>query len=214
MGQERVDKVNLVIEELIDAGHSEAATIAEWKDNLNESWADLLELIDTRMQLLATSCNLHKYFCDSSEILALIQEKQKELPEDLGQDFSTAEAFHHTHTAFDRDLHPLEEKVGLWERDPRGQDQSLPGRAQMITHHVHPQAGASGNLGHSFAITIAAALEHLPQHLAVWGESRTGHASGFVGIPWSCPANPHGPVLQKVHLGLRSYGGQRRAPPV
>ncbi|XP_025047789.1 spectrin beta chain, erythrocytic isoform X3 [Alligator sinensis] len=111
VGQERVDKVNLVIEELIDAGHSEAATIAEWKDSLNESWADLLELVDTRMQLLATSCNLHKYFCDGSEILALIQEKQKELPEDLGQDFSTAEAFHHTHTAFERDLHPLEEKV-------------------------------------------------------------------------------------------------------
>ncbi|RLV97192.1 hypothetical protein DV515_00011929 [Chloebia gouldiae] len=72
VGQERVDRVNLTIEDLIDAGHIEAATIAEWKDGLNESWADLLELIDTRMQLLAASHDLHKYFYDSAELLALI----------------------------------------------------------------------------------------------------------------------------------------------
>ncbi|NXD87920.1 SPTB1 protein, partial [Halcyon senegalensis] len=64
VGQERVDRVNLTIEDLIDAGHAEAATMAEWKDGLNESWADLLELIDTRMQLLAASHDLHKYFYD------------------------------------------------------------------------------------------------------------------------------------------------------
>uniref|UniRef100_A0A8D0G7F9 Spectrin beta chain n=1 Tax=Sphenodon punctatus TaxID=8508 RepID=A0A8D0G7F9_SPHPU len=107
VGQERVNNVTLVIEQLIDAGHSEAATIAEWKDNLNESWADLLELTDTRMQLLAASYNLHKYFYDGTEILALIQDKHKELPEDLGRDVNTAESFHRMHTAFERDIHLL-----------------------------------------------------------------------------------------------------------
>ncbi|EMP27688.1 Spectrin beta chain, erythrocyte [Chelonia mydas] len=111
VGQERVDNVNLVIEQLIDAGHSEAATIAEWKDGLNESWADLLELIDTRMQLLATSYELHKYFYDGTEILGLIQEKQRELPAELGQDAHTAESFHRMHTAFERDIHLLEGQV-------------------------------------------------------------------------------------------------------
>uniref|UniRef100_A0A8C2S2J0 Spectrin beta chain n=1 Tax=Capra hircus TaxID=9925 RepID=A0A8C2S2J0_CAPHI len=75
IGQERVDNVNAVIERLIDAGHSEAATIAEWKDGLNEMWADLLELIDTRMQLLAASYDLQRYFYTGSEILGLIGEK-------------------------------------------------------------------------------------------------------------------------------------------
>ncbi|XP_068800473.1 spectrin beta chain, erythrocytic isoform X2 [Struthio camelus] len=111
VGQERVDRVNLTIEDLIDAGHAEAATMAEWKDGLNESWADLLELIDTRRQLLTASHDLHKYFYDAAEILALIADKQKELPQDLGCDTSTAKAFHRMHTAFERDIQLLEAQV-------------------------------------------------------------------------------------------------------
>lgn len=60
MGQERVDTVNQIIDEMIEAGHSEASTMAEWKDGVNESWADLLELIDTRAQLLTASYDLLK----------------------------------------------------------------------------------------------------------------------------------------------------------
>ncbi|XP_008850351.1 spectrin beta chain, erythrocytic isoform X2 [Nannospalax galili] len=107
VGQERVDNVNAIIERLIDAGHSEAATIAEWKDGLNDMWADLLELIDTRMQLLAASYDLHRYFYTGAEILGLIDEKHRELPEDVGLDASTAESFHRVHTAFERELHLL-----------------------------------------------------------------------------------------------------------
>ncbi|NXQ37890.1 SPTB1 protein, partial [Catharus fuscescens] len=111
VGQERVDRVNLTIEDLIDAGHIEAATIAEWKDGLNESWADLLELIDTRMQLLAASHDLHKYFYDGAELLALIAARRQELPQDLGEDVGTVEAFHRMHSAFERDLQLLEAQV-------------------------------------------------------------------------------------------------------
>lgn len=60
VGQERVDMVNQTIDELIEAGHSEAAAMAEWKDGINDSWADLLELIDTRAQLLTASYELLK----------------------------------------------------------------------------------------------------------------------------------------------------------
>uniref|UniRef100_A0A8C4TM46 Spectrin beta chain n=1 Tax=Erpetoichthys calabaricus TaxID=27687 RepID=A0A8C4TM46_ERPCA len=111
IGQERVDNVNLLIDELIDKGHSEAATIAEWKDNINESWGDLLELIDTRAQLLNSSYNLHKYFYDALELLALIEEKHTQLPVDLGGDVSTAESFHRMHAAFERDIHALGKQV-------------------------------------------------------------------------------------------------------
>ncbi|KAM6068409.1 LOW QUALITY PROTEIN: spectrin beta chain, erythrocytic [Theristicus caerulescens] len=111
VGQERVDRVNLAIEDLIDAGHTEAATMAEWKDGLNESWADLLELIDTRMQLLAASYDLYKYFYDGAELLALIAARRQELPQDLGEDAGTVEAFHRMHSAFERDLQLLETQV-------------------------------------------------------------------------------------------------------
>lgn len=53
------------------------------------------------------------YFYTSSEILGLIGEKHRELPEDVGLDASTAESFHRTHTAFERELHLLGEQVPL-----------------------------------------------------------------------------------------------------
>ena len=68
MGQERVTAVNQMVDELIDYGHSEAATIAEWKDGVNEAWADLLELMETRAQMLAASHQLHKFFSDCREV--------------------------------------------------------------------------------------------------------------------------------------------------
>ncbi|KAG7280294.1 hypothetical protein CRUP_026835 [Coryphaenoides rupestris] len=89
IGQERVDAVNRQADELINAGHGDAATVAEWKDGLNEAWADLLELIDTRTQILAASFELHKFYHDAKEVLARILDKHKKLPEELGRDQNT-----------------------------------------------------------------------------------------------------------------------------
>ncbi|XP_066540760.1 spectrin beta chain, erythrocytic [Hoplias malabaricus] len=111
VGQERVDTVNQIIDELIQAGHSESFTLAEWKDGVNESWADLLELIDTRNQLLTSSYDILKYFDDGKELVAQIQEKHNEIPEDLGEDFSKAESFHRMHAAFERDISTLGKQV-------------------------------------------------------------------------------------------------------
>ncbi|XP_062261386.1 spectrin beta chain, non-erythrocytic 4 [Platichthys flesus] len=81
IGQRRMEQVNKMVNEMIDCGHSDAATIAEWKDGLNESWADLLELMETRRQMLAASHQLHKFFTDCKEVLAQIAGKMKQLPE-------------------------------------------------------------------------------------------------------------------------------------
>ncbi|XP_022528640.2 spectrin beta chain, erythrocytic isoform X1 [Astyanax mexicanus] len=115
VGQERVDAVNQIIDELIEGGHSESVTLAEWKDGVNESWADLLELIDTRNQLLTSSYDLLKYFDDGKELVVQIEDKQKELPEDLGEDFSKAESFHRMHAAFERDISTLGKQVKLFQ---------------------------------------------------------------------------------------------------
>ena len=50
------------------AGHNDAALIAEWKDNLNDAWADLGELIETRKMMLSASWELHKFFYDCKEV--------------------------------------------------------------------------------------------------------------------------------------------------
>ena len=52
--------------------HTDAATIAQWKDSLNDAWADLGELIDTRNQMLEASRELHKYFHDCKDVLSRI----------------------------------------------------------------------------------------------------------------------------------------------
>ncbi|MEQ2187516.1 hypothetical protein GOODEAATRI_005502 [Goodea atripinnis] len=90
VGQERVTAVNQMVDELIDYGHSEAATIAEWKDGVNEAWADLLELMETRAQMLAASHQLHKFFSDSKEVLAQIEDKHRRLPEVRARQGSTS----------------------------------------------------------------------------------------------------------------------------
>ncbi|XP_023801445.1 spectrin beta chain, non-erythrocytic 4 [Cyanistes caeruleus] len=81
VGQERIAAVNQMVDELIDYGHTDAATIAEWKDGVNEAWADLLELMETRAQMLAASHELHKFFNDCKEVLGQIEEKRQRLPE-------------------------------------------------------------------------------------------------------------------------------------
>lgn len=54
---------------------------------------------------------LLRYFDDGKELVVQIQEKQKELPDDLGEDFSKAESFHRMHAAFERDISALGKQV-------------------------------------------------------------------------------------------------------
>ncbi|XP_040905112.1 spectrin beta chain, non-erythrocytic 1 isoform X2 [Toxotes jaculatrix] len=117
IGQERVDAVNRLADELINSGHGDAATIAEWKDGLNEAWADLLELIDTRTQILAASYELHKFYHDAKEILNRILDKHKKLPEELGRDQNTVETLQRMHTTFEHDIQALGTQVRQLQED-------------------------------------------------------------------------------------------------
>ncbi|XP_036402633.1 spectrin beta chain, non-erythrocytic 1-like isoform X2 [Megalops cyprinoides] len=117
IGQERVDAVNQMADELINSGHSDAATIAEWKDGLNEAWADLLELIDTRTQILAASYELHKFYHDAKEVLGRILDKHKKLPEELGRDQNTVETLQRMHTTFEHDIQALGTQVRQLQED-------------------------------------------------------------------------------------------------
>jgi spectrin beta len=95
-----VAAVNEIADQLMGARHSDAATIAEWKDDLNEAWADLLELIDTRTQMLAASRELHKFFHDCKDVLGRIVEKQNTLSDELGRDAGSVSALQRKHQNF------------------------------------------------------------------------------------------------------------------
>uniref|UniRef100_A0A8C9STF4 Spectrin beta chain n=1 Tax=Scleropages formosus TaxID=113540 RepID=A0A8C9STF4_SCLFO len=108
LGQERVTAVNQMVDELIDYGHADAATIAEWKDGVNEAWADLLELMETRAQMLAASHQLHKFFADCREVLIQIEDKQRRLPEVRACQGGTANT-----STLQRLMHTFEQDIQL-----------------------------------------------------------------------------------------------------
>merc|ERR1711899_417534 len=117
IGTERVAAVNEIADSLISVGHTDAATIAQWKDSLNDAWADLGELIDTRSQMLQASQELHKYFHDCKDVLSRILEKQNSMSDELGRDGASVSALQRKHQNFLQDLHSLQSQVEAIRED-------------------------------------------------------------------------------------------------
>jgi len=117
IGSERVAAVNEIADSLISVGHTDAATIAQWKDSLNDAWADLGELIDTRSQMLEASRELHKYFHDCKDVLSRILEKQNSMSDELGRDGASVSALKRKHLNFLQDLNSLESQVESIKED-------------------------------------------------------------------------------------------------
>jgi len=117
IGSERVAAVNEIADSLISVGHTDAALIAQWKDSLNDAWADLGELIDTRSQMLQASQELHKYFHDCKDVLSRILEKQNSMSDELGRDGASVSALQRKHQNFLQDLHSLQSQVEAIRED-------------------------------------------------------------------------------------------------
>ncbi|XP_015783267.1 spectrin beta chain isoform X3 [Tetranychus urticae] len=107
LGKERVSNVNSAADSLINAGHSDSAQIAEWKDCLNEAWDDLQELIKTRDMLLAASWEKFKFFNDCKDVLARIHEKYNSMSDELGRDAQSVSNLQRKHVNFEKDLQTL-----------------------------------------------------------------------------------------------------------
>uniref|UniRef100_A0A7N4NGH8 Spectrin beta chain n=1 Tax=Sarcophilus harrisii TaxID=9305 RepID=A0A7N4NGH8_SARHA len=114
IGQERVDGANALADGLIAGGHAARATVAEWKDGLNEAWADLLELLDTRGQVLAAAHELQRFLHMARQALARVQHKQQQLPDGAGRDLNSAEALQRRHCAYEHDIQALSAQVRPW----------------------------------------------------------------------------------------------------
>uniref|UniRef100_A0A8C4PMQ6 Spectrin beta chain n=1 Tax=Equus asinus asinus TaxID=83772 RepID=A0A8C4PMQ6_EQUAS len=137
-GRERLAAVNQMVDELIECGHTAAATMAEWKDGLNEAWAELLELMGTRAQLLAASRELHKFFSDARELQGQIEEKRRRLPR-----LTTPPEPRPSASAMQRTLRAFEHDLQLWHTPQVRQLQE--GAAQLRTVYAgeHAEAIAS-----------------------------------------------------------------------
>lgn len=116
-GNERVANFNESADILISSGHIDAATIAELKDSLNDAYADLLEMIDTRIQMLQASMRLHKFFYDCKEVYSRILEKQNEMSEELGRDSQSVSGLLRKHAGYEHDLAALKSSVNQIETE-------------------------------------------------------------------------------------------------
>lgn len=147
VGSERVARANGIADELIHAGHSDSATIAEWKDGLNESWQDLLELIDTRTQMLAASRELHKFFHDCKDVLGRIIEKQHGVSDELGRDAGSVSTLQRKHHNFIQDLMTLYSQVQQIQEESAKLQASYAGdKAKEITNREQEVLQAWANL--------------------------------------------------------------------
>lgn len=64
-GEERVGEANKFADRLIDNGHIDGVLIGEWRDRVNDAWADLLELIETRVQVYKYTFSINSRFASS-----------------------------------------------------------------------------------------------------------------------------------------------------
>uniref|UniRef100_G1NVC1 Spectrin beta chain n=1 Tax=Myotis lucifugus TaxID=59463 RepID=G1NVC1_MYOLU len=137
IGQERVDSANALANGLIDGGHAARATVAEWKDSLNEAWADLLELLDTRGQVLAAAYELQRFLHGARQALARVQQKQQQLPDGTGRDLNAAEALQRRHCAFEHDIQALSAQVQQVQDDGHRLQKAYAGdKAEEIGRHM------------------------------------------------------------------------------
>ncbi|KAF9819116.1 hypothetical protein SFRURICE_000781 [Spodoptera frugiperda] len=111
VGSERVATAERIADQMIAMGHSDNATIAQWKEGLKETWQDLLELIETRTQMLAASRELHKYFHDCKDTLQRVNEKARGVSDELGRDAISVGALQRKHHNFMQDLSTLHQQV-------------------------------------------------------------------------------------------------------
>ncbi|XP_044538228.1 spectrin beta chain, non-erythrocytic 2 [Gracilinanus agilis] len=147
IGQERVDSANALADGLITGGHAARATVAEWKDGLNEAWADLLELLDTRGQVLAAAHELQRFLHGARQALARVQHKQQQLPDGAGRDLNSAEALQRRHCAYEHDIQALSAQVQQVQDDGQRLQKAYAGeKAEEIGRHMQAVAEAWAQL--------------------------------------------------------------------
>lgn len=62
-------------------------------------------------QMLEAARELHKFFYEAKEVLAMIQEKENLLTDDLGRDLNSLHQLQVVHQGFEADLAPLGNQV-------------------------------------------------------------------------------------------------------
>lgn len=90
--------------------------------------------------MLEAARELHKFFYDAKEVLAMIQEKENLLTDDLGRDLNSLHQLQVVHQGFEADLAPLGNQVGQVHKNSRPFGYSCRGFATFPAVAVRPNS--------------------------------------------------------------------------
>ncbi|CAH8442074.1 unnamed protein product [Heterobilharzia americana] len=108
---ERIARVMNMCRCLICTKHSDSPRIAFWQDILLETWADLRELIHSRVKLLVSTAHRFIFITRCSETLKLVQEKFDQLSQSTGKDVQVICKQLSLLSAFEQDVQALQPLV-------------------------------------------------------------------------------------------------------
>lgn len=134
IGSERLQSMNEMIDLLIAQNHIDSAQIAECKDTLNDSFQDLLEMIETRSLTLKASWQLHKFFHDCQETKAMIVERQNVIPDDLARDQQSVQQSIRKHQQFESELVLLAQDIQRLQQEAKSLTGRYAGEKQNEIH--------------------------------------------------------------------------------
>lgn len=107
----------------------------------------MLELIETRTQMLQASRELHKFFHDCKDVLGRILEKQNAMSDELGRDAGSVSALQRKHANFMQDLSTLQSQVTQIQEESAKLQASYAGdKAREITNREGEVVAAWNNL--------------------------------------------------------------------
>lgn len=110
----RIDIIDKMVKDFEDSGHSQLEKIKMRQKQIHDQWAHLNRLKQQKELSLkgASSVELFHRTCDETRDWML--EKMEKLDTDeLGRDLKTVQSLQRKHDQLERELAPVEEKVGL-----------------------------------------------------------------------------------------------------
>ncbi|CAH8646370.1 unnamed protein product [Schistosoma haematobium] len=116
LASERTARVMNMCRCLIRTKHSDSPRIAFWQDIISETWADLRELICSRVKLLISAAHRFIFIIRCSETLKLVQEKSDQLSQSIGKDIEAICKQLSLLSAFEQDVQALEPLINWVEK--------------------------------------------------------------------------------------------------
>jgi len=134
----RVEYVNNLARNLIEAGHPDSKAIVKRQEQLDKIWNDLKRGTDKKRADIEAARGVQTFYLDCSETVSWIEEKTKSLKdtEELGNNLSGIMTLQRRLNGMERDLKAIQDKLAELEAEKRRIEKEHPQEAKQISEEV------------------------------------------------------------------------------